>query len=346
MAARNRERTSPHDVSRPPQESRAARREFVAPPTPAAIRATRPAVETPLAAELVPRAARGMFEDLRDWAFALDADSPYGVPRRFGLGTIFIVTAVFALAFAILDAALTSYEFPAEGIPGIVSVVAVIGAGQAFLFQGRRPRLASIVSGMVLVPVLAVMLTLLAERYASGPAGNFLGRGLVVLAGLAGALVAARYFGVRPLLLVTSAPSLVLAGVTLMSPWNILPPVAAAAGCMACAAALGLACAVRIPKAEGPWMHWACLALTVYVSAVVFTGARDAVLFGVLLPFYFLPSLALLAPLGAFVGYASGGIVAGVFLIMDAVETQLEARRAERNAPLATRSSPWDDGAP
>ncbi|MCE9544670.1 MAG: hypothetical protein K8T25_04010 [Planctomycetia bacterium] len=69
----------------------------------------------------------------------------FGAPRRYSLATIFIVTGVCAALLGILRAAGTH---PAI-IGALVMLLAVVGAAQAILFRGRRPRIASLLAGAV-----------------------------------------------------------------------------------------------------------------------------------------------------------------------------------------------------
>jgi len=69
-------------------------------------------------------------------------------PRRFGIGTLFVVTAVFAVVFALLRAMGTS---PTVYLV-VASFFATIALGQVLLFEGRHPRAASIIAGMAFLP--------------------------------------------------------------------------------------------------------------------------------------------------------------------------------------------------
>ncbi|HUY31544.1 MAG TPA: hypothetical protein VMV69_02100 [Pirellulales bacterium] len=79
--------------------------------------------------------------------------APYGVPRRFGIGTIMVVTAAFAGLLALLR----SLGAPPIVVGILVAYVSLVGLGQAVLFRGRRPRLASIVTGAVCLVLLGVV---------------------------------------------------------------------------------------------------------------------------------------------------------------------------------------------
>ncbi len=76
-----------------------------------------------------------------------------GVPRRFGIGSIMVVTAAFALLFYVLKFAQQSIQTCAF----VTGFVAVVGISQAVLFGGRRPREASIIAGCVYLTVSAAI---------------------------------------------------------------------------------------------------------------------------------------------------------------------------------------------
>jgi hypothetical protein len=71
----------------------------------------------------------------------------YSAPRRFDLATIFVVTAAYSLLLGSLSA-LRVWPVITLGIAGFISFV---GIGQALLFRGRKPRLASILVGAALI---------------------------------------------------------------------------------------------------------------------------------------------------------------------------------------------------
>jgi len=78
---------------------------------------------------------------------------PYGVPRHFGIGTILIVTAAFAGLLGLLR----WLGAPPLVVGFLVGFVSVVGLGQAVLFHGRRPRQASIVTGIACFAVFAAV---------------------------------------------------------------------------------------------------------------------------------------------------------------------------------------------
>ena len=78
-------------------------------------------------------------------------NAPAGVPRRFGLVTLFVVMTVTAAALGVLRWL--------DATPGVIGVLAaafaVIGLAQATLFKGKDPRRASTLTGVVVFAVLA-----------------------------------------------------------------------------------------------------------------------------------------------------------------------------------------------
>lgn len=77
---------------------------------------------------------------------------PYGVPRRFGLGTIFVVTT----AFAVLLASLRASGVSRVPVALIVSYVSLVGIGQLLLFRGAKPRAASCIAGSIAALILGL----------------------------------------------------------------------------------------------------------------------------------------------------------------------------------------------
>jgi hypothetical protein len=87
-------------------------------------------------------------------------DEPYCVPRRFGIGTIMIVTA----AYGSLLAAMTYNGVPRIASAGVVVFVSAIGLGQVLLFRGKKPREASILTGVVTLNVMAIAYLIFGPR--------------------------------------------------------------------------------------------------------------------------------------------------------------------------------------
>lgn len=77
---------------------------------------------------------------------------PAGVPRRFGLGVVFLLTAMGAVLFSTLRL----FSAPPEAILVIAAFFVVVWFGQAFLFKGSEPRYASIVAGACFMSILVI----------------------------------------------------------------------------------------------------------------------------------------------------------------------------------------------
>lgn len=67
-----------------------------------------------------------------------------GVPRRFGMGTLLLITAMYAVLFAVLRA----LGLPPSAFLFVALFFTAVGLGQMLLFKGEHPRRASIVVGM------------------------------------------------------------------------------------------------------------------------------------------------------------------------------------------------------
>ena len=77
-------------------------------------------------------------------------------PRRYGIGTMTILTVVFALLFGVLN----MYDVPPAPFAFISVLVAEVAACQVLLFKGKNPRAASIVGGSVILYFMAVVASL------------------------------------------------------------------------------------------------------------------------------------------------------------------------------------------
>lgn len=77
------------------------------------------------------------------------ASEPYGVPRRFGIGTLLIVTA----AYGVLLAVLRSAGWYPGAILWTLVFISLVGLGQMLLFNAKRPREASVVTGALGLPL-------------------------------------------------------------------------------------------------------------------------------------------------------------------------------------------------
>ena len=79
--------------------------------------------------------------------------SLYSVPRRFDLATVLVVTAAYSLLLGSLTAA-KAHPLLTTAVAGFVTLV---GSGQALLFGGLKPRLASIVVGISLFELMVIV---------------------------------------------------------------------------------------------------------------------------------------------------------------------------------------------
>jgi len=75
-----------------------------------------------------------------------------GAPNRFGLGTIMVVTASYALLVTFLRL----LNAPTALTVFLLVFVSMLGVAQALLFKGRDPRLASLAMGTLAMPLFAL----------------------------------------------------------------------------------------------------------------------------------------------------------------------------------------------
>jgi hypothetical protein len=84
----------------------------------------------------------------------------YSAPKRFDLSTIFAITTGYAVLFGVIRYFVGEADY-AAGIALMVGVfVTLVGIGQALLFDGRRPRTASILVGVVVTSLAMVAMML------------------------------------------------------------------------------------------------------------------------------------------------------------------------------------------
>ena len=76
----------------------------------------------------------------------------YSAPRRFDLATIFVVTSAYALLFG----GMALLRIPAIASLLVAGFITIVGIGQALLFQGLRPRTASIVVGIAAYAIATI----------------------------------------------------------------------------------------------------------------------------------------------------------------------------------------------
>src|SRR3954451_2003365 len=102
----------------------------------------------------------------------------YSAPRRFDLSTIFVVT----LAYSLLFGAMAGLSFPPAVSVIVGAFVLCVGAGQALLFGGKRPRTASLIVG-TLIYSLAMVAVWLVNSPRMYPASAVLVMGTYVMIG-------------------------------------------------------------------------------------------------------------------------------------------------------------------
>jgi len=84
----------------------------------------------------------------------------YSAPRRFDLATIFIVTVAYSLLFALMSV----LGLPAGVSLTVAGFITVVGVGQAALFRGEKPRLASAIVGLVIYSVCMLGVWIISGR--------------------------------------------------------------------------------------------------------------------------------------------------------------------------------------
>jgi len=77
-----------------------------------------------------------------------------GVPRRFSLGRLMLITAFFAVLFGLLS----WLDAPPILIVVVAVFITVVGLAQAILFSGKKPRRASMVTGGAIFVLLMLLL--------------------------------------------------------------------------------------------------------------------------------------------------------------------------------------------
>ena len=77
---------------------------------------------------------------------------PRGVPSRFGLSSFLLATAALALVLAILRALNAPFAVMIE----VALFVPAVASAQIFLFQGKNPRLASVIGGMLVTGLISI----------------------------------------------------------------------------------------------------------------------------------------------------------------------------------------------
>lgn len=99
------------------------------------------------------------------------SNEPFGVPRRFGIGTILIVTAAYGVLLAILRLA----RWDPAAIFWTLGFISAVGLGQMLLFNAKRPREASIVTGAIMLPLAILGTALTYDTQPYNPMESFCG---------------------------------------------------------------------------------------------------------------------------------------------------------------------------
>jgi len=76
-----------------------------------------------------------------------------GVPRQFGVGILLVITAMYAVLFAVLRA----MDAPPSVYTMVGLFVFAIGLGQMLLFKGQRPRRASMIARLGFVVSASIL---------------------------------------------------------------------------------------------------------------------------------------------------------------------------------------------
>jgi hypothetical protein len=98
------------------------------------------------------------------WAARWDRPAA-GVPRRFGIGVLMLLVAMYAVLFSAMSVMGAS---PAVFVP-IAAFITIVGLGQVLLFRSRYPRAASIYSGAVALPLVMLAVIVVAVTVEPGP---------------------------------------------------------------------------------------------------------------------------------------------------------------------------------
>ena len=92
-----------------------------------------------------------------------------GMPKRFSIAIMMAWMALFAMVFSVLKCVAASPQ-----IFGIVTIFMLgIGFGQMWLFGGKKPRLASVLAGTVVLSVTVAVLNLATGYFSNLAAGYF-----------------------------------------------------------------------------------------------------------------------------------------------------------------------------
>lgn len=85
---------------------------------------------------------------------------PVGVPRRFGLGSLFVLTTFSSGAFFLAQA----IQMPREVVAMIGVFFVIIGAAQWIIGEGRRARWVSVIAGSILFGIFELAVAVVSIR--------------------------------------------------------------------------------------------------------------------------------------------------------------------------------------
>lgn len=88
------------------------------------------------------------------------------VPRRFSIGAMMAMVALFGIVFATMS----SLNAPPEVFAVVTVLFAGVAVAQPLLFQGQRPREASILAGGVVLPIATAVALAVSPSVRVGPA--------------------------------------------------------------------------------------------------------------------------------------------------------------------------------
>jgi len=77
----------------------------------------------------------------------------YSVPRRYDLATMFAVSVAYAFLFG----SMRFFGWPPEVFAIVAGFFTCVGLGQALLFGGKEPRVASVLVGVFYGPIVMVI---------------------------------------------------------------------------------------------------------------------------------------------------------------------------------------------
>lgn len=103
------------------------------------------------------------------------AQKIYSAPRRFDLSTILAVTAAYSVGLAMLR----GFDTPPPVMLYFAIFITIVGVAQAMLFGGNKPRLASVLTGIV-ISFLGILFVPHIGRFHSATVGDLIGFAFLV----------------------------------------------------------------------------------------------------------------------------------------------------------------------